>query len=52
MKPLAHVCLWFLRIDLMIARSTGRNPDNIAAISAAIDEWEMVLWREEWKVRS
>jgi hypothetical protein len=39
--------LWFLRYDLAIARSTGRNPDNIAAISSAINEWELLEFKKE-----
>jgi len=43
--------IWFLNYDLAIARSTGRNPDNIASISGAINEWELMLWQKEWSVK-
>ena len=43
--------LWFLRYDLAIARSTGRNPDNISAISGAITEWELLEWQKEWQLK-
>ena len=42
--------LWSLRYDLKIARSTGRSPQNIAAIAGAISEWELVLLRCEMKL--
>jgi len=43
--------LWFLRRDLQIARSTGRNPDHIAVIRSMIAEWEKVQWEHEIKAR-
>ena len=43
--------LWSLRYDLKIARSTGRSPQNIAAIAGAISEWELLLWQKEWSLK-
>lgn len=50
MTYFASMCLWFLRWDLIFARSTGRNPDHIAAISRAIDEWELILWQQQYRL--
>lgn len=42
-----RINLWFLNYDLAVARSTGRNPTNIAAISGAINEWDLILLRKD-----
>ena len=31
--------------DLAIARSTGRNPEHIAALSADVARWELALFK-------
>jgi len=43
---ISMVLAW-LEFDLKIARSTGRNPTNIAAISGAINEWDLILLRKD-----
>lgn len=49
---------WFIRFilawlnfDLVVARSTGRSPSNVAAIAGAINEWELLLWQKEWSLK-
>lgn len=47
MKTFYKVMLWFLRFEQVIARSSGRNPDNIAALASNIDEYEALLGKLE-----
>ena len=47
MKTFYKVMLWFLRYEQVIARSTFRNPDNIAALASNIDEYESLLSKAE-----
>lgn len=39
--------LAWAEFDITLARSTGRNPANIAAIQADIDRWELALLQRE-----
>jgi hypothetical protein len=38
-------------IDLMIARSTGRNPADIAQLTHDCQKWELALWQQEWRLK-
>lgn len=51
MKHFAHLMLWLTRFDLAIARSTGRNPDNIAQLQKEESEWELALFNQEWRLK-
>ncbi len=51
MKIFYRFMIAWSQIDLMIARSTGRNPDNIAAISKDIQRWELELFNLEWRMK-
>jgi hypothetical protein len=44
MKTFYRFLLAWARIDLMIARSTGRGPQFIAALCADERRWEKALW--------
>ena len=44
MKTFYTLLLFFTRFDLAIARSTGRNPDHIAALCADERAYEKALW--------
>ena len=44
---LLHWCVF----DLTVARSTGRDPKHIAAISADIARWELELFNLDWRVK-
>ena len=50
MKFFYSVLLWFAETELVIARSTGRNPDHIAALAADVQRWSLAMWQEEWKL--
>ena len=39
--------LWLTRCEIVIARSTGRNPSNILALRQDEDEYERALCRLE-----
>ena len=43
MRHLYAFLLWLSRRELVIANSTGRNPDNIAKIKGDIARWEKAL---------
>jgi len=45
MRLLYTFLLWLSRRELVIANSTGRNPDNIKKIKGDIDRWEDALDR-------
>jgi hypothetical protein len=47
MKTFYRIMLALIRFEQVIARSTGRNPDNIAALASNIDEYESLLTRAE-----
>ena len=42
-----RLLLAMAEFDIAIARSTGRNPAQIAAIQADIDRWELALLQRE-----
>ena len=44
MKHFYAFMLWMTRFDLAIARSTGRNPANIAQLQREELVWERELW--------
>lgn len=44
-ESLLEFCLWWLRFDLALARSSGRNPDNIATLSVDVVRMESDLHR-------
>ena len=44
-ESLLEFCLWWLRFDLSLARSTGRNPGNVAEISMDVVRMETDLHR-------
>ena len=39
--------LWMTRFELAIARSTGRNPANLAQLQREELVWERELWNAE-----
>ena len=39
--------LWCLRHEIIIARSTGRNPLDIARLSSEIQEYELLILKHE-----
>lgn len=39
------------QFDLTVARSTGRDPSNIAAISADVARWELELFNLDWRLK-
>lgn len=41
--------LHWSQFDLTVARSTGRDPQHIAAISADIAKWELELFNFDWR---
>ena len=43
--------LWLTRREIVIARSTGRNPSNILALRQDEDEYERALCRLELGIR-
>lgn len=45
------ILLHWSKFDLAVARSTGRDPRNIAAISADIDRWELELFNLDWRLK-
>ncbi len=42
---LLRFCLWWMRFDLALARSTGRSPDNVAQLSMDVVRMETDLHR-------
>lgn len=49
-----YLYLFLLRwseFDLTVARSTGRDPKHIAAISADIARWELELFNLDWRIK-
>ena len=43
MRPIYMFLLWLSHRELVIANSTGRNPDNIKQIKGDIRRWEKAL---------
>ena len=43
MRLLYTILLWLSRRELVIANSTGRNPDNIKKIKGDITRWDDAL---------
>jgi hypothetical protein len=43
MRLFYSALLWFAELELAIARSTGRNPAQIAPLQADVDRWEHAL---------
>lgn len=43
--------LAWLRFDLAVARSTGRNPANIQQLQREISEYERLLFQLEWSLK-
>lgn len=44
MKYFYAVLLWLTQYELAIARSTGRNPANVAALQGEEQTWAKCLW--------
>lgn len=44
-----RLMLAWSEFDLTVARSTGRDPQHIAAISADIAKWELELFNLDWR---
>ena len=42
-----RLMLWCLRHEIVIARSTGRNPLDIARLSSEIQEYELLILKHE-----
>ena len=47
MKAFYSLLLWMAEFELAVARSTGRNPDNIRALQADVDRWQHALLMQE-----
>lgn len=43
--------LAWLRFDLAVARSTGRNPANIQQLQREISEYERLLFQLDWSLK-
>ena len=50
MNALYTFLLAWTRIDLRIARSTGRNPAHIAQLQDDERKWELALWQTKWRL--
>jgi hypothetical protein len=46
MKYFYAMMSWFAEFELAIARSSGRNPDDIARLSTDYQRWQAELQRE------
>ena len=46
-----RLMLAWSEFDLTVARSTGRDPKNIAAISADIARWKLELFNLDWRMK-
>lgn len=46
-----RACLWCVEYELAIARSTGRNPDNIEKLNNDENFWTLQLWYAEQNLR-
>ena len=44
MRAVYTLLLRLSELELAIARSTGRRPGSIAALSADVDRWERAIW--------
>ena len=44
MKTFYTILLHWTQFDLAVARSTGRNPQHIAALIADENRWKKALW--------
>ena len=44
MRAVYTLLLRLSELELAIARSTGRRPSSIAALSADCDRWERAVW--------
>ena len=47
MKLFYRFMVWATSFELSIARSTGRNPNNVAQLSTDLSKWEGELWKRE-----
>ena len=45
MRAVYTLLLRLSELELAIARSTGRRPSSIAALSADCDRWRLALWQ-------
>ncbi len=45
MRAVYTLLLRLSELELAIARSTGRRPSSIAALSAGVDRWRLALWQ-------
>ena len=50
MKYFYMFCLMFTRADLIIARSTGRNPDNIRQLVLEENKYRKLV--QDYEIRS
>lgn len=41
--------VWATEFELAIARSTGRNPENINKLQSELQKWQLALWEIEWR---